>query len=225
MAHLAEDGIETRPHALAQASLEVLGSGRKILTSKAYLSGRVELQDVASQAVIDDIPVAAGQKVLDYCAGGGGKTLALAAREKLKLWAHDANPARMHDLPVRASRAGATIGLLDDARTRAPFDLVLVDAPCSGSGSWRRDPQGKWALTPARLAELISVQASILDQTAPLVEEGGVLAYVTCSLIADENQGQIADFVRRHPDWREIKARQLLPTAGGDGFFLSILAR
>jgi 16S rRNA (cytosine967-C5)-methyltransferase len=222
---LAADGIETTPHPMAEGSLQVLASTRKIMTTQTYLDGLIELQDVASQAVIEAILLTPGQKVLDYCAGGGGKTLALAAREQIYLWAHDANPSRMRDLAERARRAGAEINISPDPHQHAPYDLVLVDAPCSGSGSWRRDPQGKWALTEARLAELIEIQAQILDTTAPLVTRNGRLAYATCSLLGDENQHQITRFLNRHPDWQLVLQRSFTPLDGGDGFFLSTLTR
>jgi 16S rRNA (cytosine967-C5)-methyltransferase len=224
-AQLADNGIDTATHPLAEASLQVLTPGRKLLTTQAYLDGLIELQDVASQAVIEAIPLSPGQKVLDYCAGGGGKTLALAARARVRLWAHEVNPSRMRDLPERAARAGADITITNDPHLHAPYDLVLVDAPCSGSGSWRRDPQGKWALTEVRLAELIETQAGILDKTAPLVAQTGLLAYATCSLLADENQHQITRFLQRHPDWQQISRRSITPLDGGDGFYISILAR
>jgi 16S rRNA (cytosine967-C5)-methyltransferase len=222
---LADDGIDTAPHPMAEASLGVLTPTRKLMTTLAYLDGLVELQDVASQAIVEAIPLTADQKVLDYCAGGGGKTLALAARAALKLWAHDANPARMRDLPERAKRAGAAITISTDPRQHAPYDVVLVDAPCSGSGSWRRDPQGKWALTDARLTELIEIQAETLVKTAPLVAQDGLLVYATCSLLSDENQAQIAHFLHNHPDWHQTLQRIFTPLDGGDGFFISILRR
>ena len=174
---------------------------------------------------MEDIPVATGHTVLDYCAGGGGKTLALAARLRSNIYAYDAEPARMRDLPNRAKRAGAKIGILHSPAQHAPYDLVLVDAPCTGSGSWRRDPAGKWALTEARLAELTALQALILDDAAPLVARNGVLAYVTCSLLACENQDQSAGFLQRFPEWRQTLQRRLTPLDGGDGFFLSVLTR
>lgn len=220
---LASEAVETTPHGLADSALEIVTSTRKILTTKAYLDGMVELQDAASQAVVAAIPLSAGQRVLDYCAGGGGKTLALAARARLDLWAHDSNPARMRDLPGRAARAGVAIGLLTNPGERAPYDLVLADVPCSGSGSWRRDPAGKWALTEPGLADLIRTQAEILDLVAPLVTPDGLLAYATCSLLDEENQDQIAGFLQRFPDWQQLAARKFTPLEGGDGFFLSIL--
>lgn len=222
---LADDGINTAPHPMAEASLQVLTPSRKLMTTQMYLDGLIELQDAASQAVVEAIPLTSGQKVLDYCAGGGGKTLALAARANVKIWAHDANPARMRDLAERARRAGVAVTISTDPGQNAPYDLVLVDAPCSGSGSWRRDPQGKWALTEARLAEVIEIQSEILDKSALLVAPTGLLAYVTCSLLSDENQHQIVRFLHRHPGWLQTSQRTFTPLDGGDGFFISILTR
>jgi 16S rRNA (cytosine967-C5)-methyltransferase len=222
---LAEDGIAAVPVGLASFALEVTENARKIHLSCAYSDGTVELQDAASQAVVEALPLQDGTRVLDYCAGGGGKTLAMAAAADIRLWAHDANPRRMADLPVRASRAGALVTVTENPASAAPCDLVLTDVPCSGSGSWRRDPVGKWALTPARLAELTVLQASILDQAAALVTLGGTLAYVTCSLLCEENEAQIDAFLRRNPGWQQIRAQRFTPLQGGDGFFLALLTR
>lgn len=222
---LAKDGIETTPHVLADTALQITNPTRKIITTNAYLDGLIELQDAASQAVVAAISLSPGQRVLDYCAGGGGKTLALAAREKIELWAHDSNPARMRDLPDRAARAGVTLGVLVNAAKHAPYDLVLADVPCSGSGSWRRDPSGKWPLTEARLSELVATQAQILDTAQSLVGQDGRLAYVTCSLLDDENQHQITAFLLRFPHWQQLQSQIFTPLQGGDGFFLSILGR
>ena len=226
-ARLAAEGIATTPHGLAPDALEVTENARKIAGSATYLEGLVELQDVASQAVAEAVPLAAGARVLDYCAGGGGKTLAMGARLPLQLFAHDAEPRRMRDLPGRADRAGLSVRLLETAAVAraAPFDLVLADAPCSGSGSWRRDPEGKWRLTEARLTELRALQAQILDRCAGLVSAKGRLAYATCSLLDAENQTQIAHFLDRHPGWTLDKEQRLTPLQGGDGFYLAVLAR
>ena len=226
-ARLAAEGIATTPHGLAPDALEVKENARKISGSSAYLEGLVELQDVASQAVAEAVPLAAGAKVLDYCAGGGGKTLALAARLPLRLFAHDVDPKRMRDLPERADRAGVKVRLLDTAALgrEAPFDLVLADAPCSGSGSWRRDPEGKWRLTEERLAALCTLQAQIMDSCAALVAPQGRLAYATCSLLDAENRSQTASFLQRHPGWRLDQEHRLTPVQGGDGFYLAVLAR
>jgi 16S rRNA (cytosine967-C5)-methyltransferase len=151
----------------------------------------------------------------------------MAARARLSLWAHDVAPARMRDLPARAARAGVAIPCVDaDAVAQAaPFDLVLCDAPCSGSGAWRRSPEAKWRLTPTRLAELADIQATILAIASDLVSEGGVLAYATCSLFADENAGQIARFLAAHPGWALRDSTCWTPLDGTDGFFLALLTR
>ncbi len=219
---LAAEGIAARPHPLAAMALEVTEGARRLQTSHAYLGGLVELQDAASQAVVEALPLEGGMRVLDLCAGGGGKTLAMAARARLRLWAHDAAPRRMADLPARAARAGVKVALTDNPEGSAPYDLILTDVPCSGSGSWRRDPEGKWALTPDRLAALLPVQAGILDRAAAMAP---VVAYATCSFLRPENEDQVAAFLARHPGWRAGGQRRFSPLDGGDGFFLAILHR
>lgn len=224
-AALAAEGIATRPHPLAKTALEVTEGARKIQNSRAYAEGLVELQDAASQAVVEALPLADGMRVLDHCAGGGGKTLAMGARAKLRLWAHDATPRRMRDLGPRATRAGVKVTLTEAPENTAPYDLILADAPCSGSGSWRRDPQGKWALTPERLAELTAIQAAILDRAARMVAPAGRLAYATCSLLAEENGDQATAFLARTPGWQLETQHGFTPLQGGDGFHLSVFAR
>lgn len=223
IARLAAEGIVSRPHPLAETALEVTAGERRIQASEAYAEGLVELQDASSQAVAEALPLADGQRVLDYCAGGGGKTLAMAARARLRLEAHDADPGRMRDLPARAKRAGVAVRLA--ASPRGPYDLVLTDVPCSGSGSWRRDPEGKWALTPARLAELQAIQAQVMDRAAALVAPAGWLAYATCSLLREENEAQVAAFLARSPGWACTAQRRFSPLHDGDGFFLALLTR
>ncbi|MCU0900441.1 MAG: RsmB/NOP family class I SAM-dependent RNA methyltransferase [Cypionkella sp.] len=227
MALLADDAIEAKPHPLAATALEVTAGARKIQTSAAYRDGLVELQDASSQAVVQAVGQAVGlrdgMRVLDHCAGGGGKTLALAAQARLRLFAHDAHPARMRDLAPRAARAGAKITLTDMPERHAPFDLVLADVPCSGSGSWRRDPQGKWALTAERLGQTCALQDAILDRIAPMVAPGAVLAYATCSFLRDENEDRIEAFRQRHPGWQVMQSLRFTPLTGGDGFFLALL--
>lgn len=220
---LAGEGIETRTHPLASGALEVTEGARRIALSQAFAEGLVELQDVASQAVVEALPLAPGLRVLDYCAGGGGKALAMAARTGGEVAAHDADPRRMSDLPARAKRAGARIQAV--ASPKGSYDLVLCDVPCSGSGAWRRAPEGKWRLTPERLEELTKVQAGILDIAARLVTPGGLLAYATCSMLAVENAAQIEAFLARHPGWTLEQQRQFLPGDGGDGFFSAQLRR
>ena len=126
----------------------------------------------------------------------------MAARVDGHFHAYDHFPNRLKDLPLRAQRAGVEVAILADPGSKAPYDLVLCDAPCSGSGSWRRDPQGKWALTPEKLLEICGLQAEILDHAAQLVQPEGALVYVTCSVLQAENENQVLAFESRHPDWR-----------------------
>ncbi|WP_417205351.1 RsmB/NOP family class I SAM-dependent RNA methyltransferase [Antarctobacter sp.] len=222
VAQLAQDGITAEPHPLSPTALRVTEGARAIARSDAYLSGAVELQDAASQAVVDLLPLGSGSSVLDYCAGGGGKALAMAARlGGGRVDAHDAAPRRMADLPARAQRAGANVRIVSEPR--GAYDLVFCDVPCSGSGAWRRAPEGKWRLTAPQLADLCVTQAGILDRAARLVAPGGCLSYATCSVLAEENADQIRRFLERSPDWRLEVARQFLPSDGGDGFFVAVL--
>ncbi|MFN7002291.1 MAG: RsmB/NOP family class I SAM-dependent RNA methyltransferase [Roseinatronobacter sp.] len=221
-ARLAEAGISTEPHPLAPSALEVTGNARAVQRSTVFSEGLIEMQDAASQAVIFDLPSLEGRHVLDFCAGGGGKALAMAALGA-KVTAHDANPGRMRDLPARAARAGVRITQTD--KPKGLFDLVLTDVPCSGSGSWRRAPVGKWSLSPEGLAELTRIQAEILDRAALHVSQDGWLAYVTCSLLDVENGRQISEFLARNAGFRHHLTRRLTPHDGGDGFFLALMRR
>ncbi|WP_323782978.1 RsmB/NOP family class I SAM-dependent RNA methyltransferase [Thalassovita sp.] len=222
---LSGEGIETRPVEISDTALLVETGARKVALSQAFQTGLVELQDGASQAVVDALPLTDGMRVLDYCAGGGGKTLAMAGRADARFYAHDVNEGRLRDLPDRAARAGVEVTLLPAGDVQGDFDLVLCDAPCSGSGSWRRAPDGKWRLSAGQLQHLTELQRDILDQAAGLVAANGVLAYATCSLLADENDNQIAAFLARHPGWTETQLQHWLPGPQGDGFFLSCLIR
>lgn len=223
IATLAEEGIETTSHPLADTALLVESGARRIRNSAAFRDGLVELQDAASQAVTARLTITKSMKVLDYCAGGGGKALAMAGRIQAKYDVHDANTARMKDLPDRARRAGVTLRVVKTPK--GPYDLVLCDVPCSGSGSWRRAPEGKWRLTPHALSDLTQTQRSILDKTCALVAPGGTLAYATCSMLTQENRGVVDQFLTDHPDWQLLDDQQWLPDQGGDGFYLAQLTR
>ena len=213
----------------------------------AFLAGLVEVQDEGSQLIALACEPLDGEKVVDLCAGAGGKSLALAAAAPdATILATDSNRARLSKLPPRAERAGATIETrllsppreLDElADWRDAADLVLVDAPCSGSGTWRRNPEGRWRLTPERLDRLIDSQRRLLGIAAELVKPGGCLVYAVCSLLSREGAGQISTFVDCHTSWiSEVPAipggrsdgagRLLTPSHDGtDGFFVARLKR
>ena len=223
---LAEHDVQTQPHLLSPTALEVTKNPRRVAASQAYTTGLVELQDAASQAVVDLLPLKPSSRVLDFCAGGGGKSLGIAARGAAHIVAHDAIVARMKDLPQRAERAGANIEIVEtDELSGREFDLVLCDVPCSGSGSWRRNPEAKWALTPDRLGELTGLQGEILRDGAPHARVGGTLAYITCSLFEVENRAQIDAFLAAHEGWQLVNDHAFSPLLGGDGFYLALLTR
>ena len=213
----------------------------------AYASGLIEVQDEGSQLIALACEPRSGERVLDLCAGAGGKSLALAATAPgAQILATDSNRARLSKLPKRAERAGVAMEarLLNPPREleeladwREGADLVLVDAPCSGSGIWRRNPEGRWRLTPERLERLIALQERLLETGAELVRPGGRLVYAVCSLLSREGAGQIERFLQRHSSWISEET----PIAGGrldgggrmltpghdhtDGFFVARLGR
>jgi len=213
----------------------------------AFRDGLVEVQDEGSQLIALACSPHDGQRILDLCAGAGGKSLALAAAAPgATILATDSNRARLSKLRPRAERAGAQIEarllsppneLQELSDWRAAADLVLVDAPCSGSGTWRRNPEGRWRLTPERLGRVVALQAHLLDMAADLVRPGGALVYAVCSILSREGAAQIADFLSRRSSWMAEET----PIAGGrldgggrlltpghdatDGFFVARLVR
>ena len=182
--------------------------GYPVEQSPLWAEGKIEVQDAGSQIIVQACAARPGETVIDLCAGAGGKTLALAAdmQGQGRLIAADTIRDRLARLNPRAIRAGAEMIetlLLDDGREAAMLeplvgsaDLVLVDAPCSGTGTWRRNPEARWRLTPARLDRLTALQAHILDLAAPLVKPGGRLAYAVCSLLEREGRAQADAFGR-----------------------------
>lgn len=224
-------------------------AGTRVEQWDAYASGAIEVQDTASQlacAVVDARP---GEMVIDLCAGAGGKTLALAAAmdNRGRLLACDIDRARLSRLGPRAERAGASnieTRLLDPAKEISMLadwagkaDAVLVDAPCSGTGTWRRNPEARWRLTDSGLDRYADAQAKILDIAAPQVRPGGRLIYAVCSLLDCEGPERIDAFLSANPGWSvhppEIRAGRergkgirLTPFHDGtDGFFVARLVR
>lgn len=224
---LANDGVMTRAHPEIATALEVTEGTRRLRQAMAYDAGLVEPQDLSVQAAIAVVNWPATGQILDYCAGGGGKALAVADRTKAVVFAHDAVPRRMADIEPRAARAGVRITQLpgDQLDARAPFDLVLTDVPCSGSGTWRRDPEAKWRLTPQALDVLTETQAEILDNAAELVGAKGRLVYMTCSFFEAENEAQIVNFLARHPGWQAGPSHMFTPLTASDGFYVAELTR
>lgn len=240
------------PDAVAIAGLSDglrLPEGYPVEQQAAWKDGLVEVQDAGSQWISAACGAQPDMTIVDLCAGAGGKTLALAAAMggKGTLIAADTIRSRLARLEPRAARAGATFIetlLLDqshEARGLDPIngqaDVVLVDAPCSGTGTWRRNPEARWRLTQARLDRLVGEQGRILDFAAPVVAPGGLLVYATCALTDREGRGQVDAFLRRHDGWnaepvalpvgRAHGAGLLLTPGhdGSDGFFFARLRR
>jgi len=213
----------------------------------ASKAGLVEVQDEGSQLIALACGAENGQHIIDLCAGAGGKALALAAAAPdAAILATDSNRVRLSRLAPRAEKAGARIETLllnppNELELLAGWhnaiDVVLVDAPCSGSGTWRRNPEGRWRLTTERLDRLVAVQVRLLDIAAELVRPGGHLVYAVCSLLSREGAGQIEGFLDRHSSWisedagiaagRSDGAGRLLTPAHDrtDGFFVARLRR
>lgn len=204
--------------------------------TQPYADGWIEVQDAGSQAVTLAAGAQPGMRVVDLCAGGGGKTLALAAAmgNRGTLLATDSDRPRLSRLMPRAGRAGASIvetRLLNPGREAEPLadwagsaDIVLIDAPCSGTGTWRRNPEARWRLTPARLARLVETQARLLDVGAALVKPGGTLVHIVCSLLDAEGAGQVEAFLARHPGWAAAALALPLGTPHGPGMRLTPLS-
>lgn len=222
--------------------------GTQVEQWQAYKDGLIEVQDGGSQLTCLAVGTAPGETVIDLCAGAGGKTLALAAamQGRGRLVACDVDRARLSRLAPRAERAGAVhfeTRLLDPGHEAAALadlagraDAVLVDAPCSGTGTWRRNPEARWRLNDKELARYAAIQARLLDLAATLVKPGGRLVFVTCSLLDREGADQAQGFRARHPGWlaEPLRLGAGTPRGGGlrldpahdgtDGFFVARFA-
>jgi len=199
----------------------------------AFQSGAIEVQDGGSQLACLAVAAQPGETVVDLCAGAGGKTLALAAAmdNRGTLIACDTDRNRLSRLPPRGERAGAAIistRLLDPDRELTALedlvgkvDAVLVDAPCSGTGTWRRNPEARWRLTPRELERVAGLQARLLDLATQLLRPGGRLIFVTCSLLDAEGAGQAEALLTRHPGWRAEPLDLLAGSPRGAGWRLS----
>jgi 16S rRNA (cytosine967-C5)-methyltransferase len=247
-----EDALSALPQAQPIAGFPDalrLPEGFALEKIEIWASGLVEVQDAGSQMIAAACEARAGMIVIDLCAGAGGKTLALAAdmQAQGRLVACDTSRPRLSRLPERAERAGAgnvetlLLNPHQEAQALASLaglaDVVLIDAPCSGTGTWRRNPEARWRLTPERLAALVQEQARILDFAAPLVKQGGRLVFAVCALTQAESKGQVEAFLSRHSGWnihlvamehgRSYGAGRLLSPAhdGTDGFFMAVLVR
>lgn len=240
-AALAEESFEAEFGEHAETALRLAGSTTaKLSASALFTGGHFEFQDEASQVAAALCGAKPGMKVLDYAAGGGGKTLALAAymENTGEIVAHDIAAQRLAMIGPRAERAGVTIvktttelsspvdGGGAPQGQRGDFDLVLLDAPCSGTGTWRRQPGLRARFTEERLGQLLALQSELLEKAAAFVKPGGTLVYTTCSVLPRENQDQIARFCAAHPDFSAEPAFVASPyKTNTDGFFTVVMHR
>ncbi|MBI5785589.1 MAG: RsmB/NOP family class I SAM-dependent RNA methyltransferase, partial [Rhodocyclales bacterium] len=252
LARLKADGIEVE--ACRYAPLGIRAKGRPFLAKHPlFLDGAIEVQDEGSQLLGHLLAPKRGEMVVDFCAGAGGKTLLLGAlmRSTGRLYAFDVADKRLVKLKPRVARSGLSnvhpvlISGENDTKVKrlaGKIDRVLVDAPCSGLGTLRRNPDLKWRQTPATVAELTRKQADILAGAARLVKAGGRLVYATCSILNEENEAIVDAFLAAHPDFARLSAAEVLAkqdiaievgadlrlaphTHGTDGFFAAVLER
>ena len=249
-----------RPTAIARQGIRIAAPKRQgrlpnVQAEPAFQKGWFEVQDEGSQIVADLVFAQAGEQVFDLCAGAGGKTLALAASmdNKGQVHAWDADKQRLAPIFERLKRAGTRnvqvhAADADLSGLKDRFDRVVVDAPCTGSGTWRRHPDAKWRLSPQALEKRTAEQAAILDNAAGFVRPGGYLCYITCSIFQAENEAQIYAFGDRNPGWELLSAGEvwqdifgfdkpqpwsqdlncitLTPRATGtDGFFFAVMGK
>ncbi len=223
---LERDGIISKLHPTVSTALIVNKGTRNIKNSEAYNLGLVELQDASSQASVLSLSKDQNGPILDFCAGGGGKSLALNAYFNKPIFAYDVNFKRMKDLNKRASRSGADIRIIKSNDLKnSHYGLVFCDAPCSGSGTWRRDPEGKWSLKLHGYERLLSLQENILVTAAELVKANGKLVYATCSILKDENKAQIEKFLVNSKEWVFEQEKLFIPNELGDGFYFAVLKK
>jgi len=230
----------TRRSTILPGALEVLAEA-DVTKSDAWTNGLIEVQDLGSQLILETVGVAPGGRWLDACAGAGGKTLQLATLlgPRGHVDAHDIRASALRELEIRAARARATtISVLPTLPSSAAYDGVLVDAPCSGTGTWRRAPHLKWTTSAGQVSTAAEQQLTLLDQFAALVRPGGRLVYATCSLSRLENEDVVTAFLAAHsaftsePPARPFGATPrnvglaILPAAHNtDGFYVASLRR
>jgi 16S rRNA (cytosine967-C5)-methyltransferase len=249
LATLQAEGFAANPTRYSPFAIRLLSGERlaALRQNKMFELGFFEFQDEAAQMAALLAHARPGERILDLAAGAGGKALALAADMKNRgtLIACDIDAGRLAQLGPRAERAGAVIEVHPGDAPQGPFDAVFVDAPCSGTGTWRRQPELRWRITQSRLDSLMAIQDTLLDEAAARTAPGRRIVYATCSWLACENEDRIAAFLARHPDfavrpaariWRDIVPGDPPPgmgeffratshATGTDGFFAAVLGR
>lgn len=252
---LTDDGVNTAPGPLCPWTLRALGKAF-LSNTKAFTKGHIEIQDEGSQLIAFMCQAKPGMQVLDYCAGAGGKTLALTnamnigGKPKGRIVAMDIDAGRLEKARPRFRRAHAhdiiEVRPLSDEKSRKwlkrqkqTFDVVLTDVPCSGTGTWRRNPDTRWRKYGPSLEDLMTTQAEILQRVSTVVKPGGRLVYATCSQLPQENEEQIEKFLANHPEFSILPVKEIYGSDrlgdrfmrlsphrhNTDGFFAAVLVR
>ena len=231
---LAREGVATTPVDGVNSALEVV-SDSALFRTEAFKNGLFEQQDAGSQLVANALDAKPGMRVVDACAGAGGKTLHIAAQMqgKGRLLAMDVEQWKLDNLKERARRAGAhnvETRIIASSKTikrlKLTADRVLLDVPCSGLGVLKRNPDAKWRDTPERLPVLVALQKHILQSYSRMLKVGGILVYATCSIMPEENRMQVDAFLADNPNFRFIEDENISPAQSGfDGFYLAKLER
>lgn len=224
---LKKNNIECEINELCSTALNVLSGAQHILTSPCFENGFVELQDAGSQLVSELIEINYNDKVLDMCAGAGGKSLAISCGAELDAtyFAWDVNFDRMKDIDARSKRAGVKIEKVIKLSSKSFYNKIIIDAPCSGSGSWRRDPEGKWRLDEDILENYVKTQKELILKGLKLLAPRGQILYITCSILDIENGKLIDDLISSVLSLRLVRSISLVPSSKSDGFYGAVLEK
>ena len=227
---LSLEGIEGKKSKIVRYGIDIIGNPRRLTQIQAFKDGCFEVQDLHSQKIIEDLPLDEHTKVLDYCAGAGGKILSIACSLKGngKFYIHDIDERKLKEADLRAKRAGVKFKRLEVEKLqnyRCSFDYIVADVPCSGSGAWRRNPQQKWRITPESLNEILTRQTVILDEVKDLLKKNGYIFYITCSLLKIENEELIENFLTNNKHFRLLNKKNITIDDSGDGFFCAVLQK
>jgi 16S rRNA (cytosine967-C5)-methyltransferase len=230
---LAERKIETEAPGLFPDAL-ILKERQNVFNFQIFKDGLFEVQDAASQCIAPFLQVEPGLRVVDACAGAGGKTLHLASQMKNKgrLIAMDVEQWKLDELQKRARRAGVSnieTKLIDSSkvikRLANGADRLLLDVPCSGLGVLKRNPDAKWKLSQDFILNVIQLQQQLLDQYSIMVKPGGLMVYATCSILPEENERQVERFLKNHPQYELLAEHRAWPSEGFDGFYMARIQR
>lgn len=233
-AQLSEDGIETTINSNFPNSL-VLGKRMNVFGSKSFKAGLFEVQDAASQLIAPFLKTESGKRVIDACAGAGGKTLHMSAlmQNKGRIIAMDTESWKLNELKKRARRAGVAnveTQLIESSksikRLANSADRLLLDVPCSGLGVLKRNPDAKWKLSLDYINKVIELQATIINDYSIMLKSGGMMVYATCSVLPSENENQVQAFLKnKGNEFELLEERHCWPSDGFDGFYMALIKK